>query len=82
MFLDTAEDRAERHVLLSMEDCEKLLDDFLKFNGRDVLPHKGERSHEQAKKKAREEFAKFQKIQDVTYQNDFEKRMKVLENGE
>lgn len=82
MFLDTAEDRAERHVLLSMEDCERLLDDFLKFNGRDVLPHKGERSHEQAKKKAREEFVKFQKIQDATYQNDFEKRMRNLDSGE
>lgn len=81
MFLDTAEDRAERHVLLSMEDCERLLDDFLKFNGRDVLPHKGERSHKQAEKKAREEFAKFQKIQDATYQNDFEKRMKSLDGG-
>lgn len=82
MFLDTAEDRAERHVLLSMEDCEKLLDDFLKFNGRDVLPHKGERSHEQAKKKARDEFAKFQKIQDAAYENDFEKQVKRLESSE
>lgn len=32
-----AEDRAERHVLTSMEDCDRLLDDFLCFNGRQVL---------------------------------------------
>ena len=28
---------AERHVLTSMEDCDRLLDDFLCFNGRQVL---------------------------------------------
>lgn len=32
-----AEDRAGRHVLTSMEDCDRLLDDFLRFNGRQVL---------------------------------------------
>ena len=37
MFLDAAEDRAERHQLTSMEDCVRLLDGFLAFNGRDVL---------------------------------------------
>ena len=29
MFLDTAEDRAERKLLTSMADCEALLDNFL-----------------------------------------------------
>lgn len=43
-----------------------------------MLPHKGERSHEQAKRKAREEFAKFQRIQDATYENDFEKQIKAF----
>lgn len=80
MFLDVVEDRAERHVLTSMKDCAELVDSFLQFNGREVLKGKGERSHKQAEKKAREEFAKFQKIQDATYENDFEKQMKRLEN--
>ena len=76
MFLDVAEDRAERHVLLSMEDCKKLLDDFLQFNGRGILPDKGSRNRRQAEAKAKAEFAEFQKIQDRTYENDFERMAK------
>ncbi len=81
MFLDVVEDRAERHVLTSMKDCADLVDNFLQFNGREILIGKGERSHKQAEKKAREEFAKFQRIQDATYENDFERHVKKLENG-
>lgn len=76
MFLDVAEDRAERHVLLSMEDCRNLLDDFLQFNGRGILPDKGSRNRRQAEAKAKAEFAEFQKIQDRTYENDFERMAK------
>jgi len=78
MFLDVVEDRAERHVLTSMKECSDLVDSFLQFTGREVLKGKGERSHKQAEKKAREEFARFQKIQDATYENDFERHMKRL----
>ena len=67
---------SERRVLLSMEDCDKLLDSFLQFNGRGVLPNKGSRNRRQAEAKARAEFAEFQKVQDATYENDFEKMAK------
>ena len=50
MFLDAAEDRAERHQLTSMEDCVNLLDGFLTFNGRDVLKGLGDRRKETADK--------------------------------
>lgn len=76
MFLDTAEDRAERHLLTSMEDCEELLDRFLTFSGRDVLKGLGNRNKKTADKLARERFAEFQRIQDATYENDFEKMAK------
>lgn len=75
MFLDDAELRARDHVLTSMQDCAEALDDFLKYNRRNVLGTKGARSQKQAKAKAIEEFAKFQKIQDASYKNDFEKRL-------
>lgn len=75
MFLDDAELRARDHVLQSMEDCAQALDGFLQYNRRSVLEHKGIRSAAQAKKKASAEFAKFQKIQDATYKNDFEKHL-------
>lgn len=73
MFLDTAEDRAERKLLTSMADCEALLDNFLTFTGREVLKSLGNRNKKTADKIARERFAEFQRIQDATYENDFEK---------
>lgn len=79
MFLDTAEDRAERHVLTSMADCDKLLNGFLAFNGREVLKGLGTRTKSTADKIARERFAEFQRIQDAEWQNDFEKMAKGLE---
>lgn len=79
MFLDTAEDRAERHVLTSMADCDELLNGFLTFNGREVLKSLGTRTKSTADKIARERFAEFQRIQDAEWQNDFEKMAKGLE---
>lgn len=79
MFLDTAEDRAERHVLTSMADCDELLNGFLTFNGREVLKGLGTRTKSTADKIARERFAEYQRIQDAEWQNDFEKMAKGLE---
>lgn len=80
MLLDTLEDRAERHVLTSMEDCERLLDGFLTFSGREVLKGLGNRNKKTADKIAKERFHEFQKLQDKTYENDFERMAKRL-NG-
>lgn len=79
MFLDTAEDRAERHVLTSMADCDELLNGFLTFNGREVLKGLGTRTKSTADKIARERFAEFQRIQDAEWKNDFEKMARGLE---
>lgn len=78
MFLDAAEDRAERQQLTSMEDCKQLLDGFLTFNGRDVLQGLGNRNKKTADKIALERFAEYRKVQDATYENDFEKAVKRL----
>ena len=79
MFLDAAEDRAERQQLTSMEDCKQLLDGFLTFNGRDVLQGLGSRNKKTADKIALERFAEYRKVQDATYENDFEKAVKRLQ---
>lgn len=79
MFLDAAEDRAERQQLTSMEDCKKLLDGFLTFSGRDVLQGLGNRNKKTADKIALERFAEYRKVQDATYENDFEKAVKRLQ---
>ena len=73
MFLDDAELRARDHILQSMQDCADALDGFLRYNRREVLDGKGERSGKQAKTKAHEEFRKFQAIQDASFKNDFER---------
>ena len=79
MFLDAAEDRAERHQLTSMEDCKQLLDGFLAFNGREVLQGLGNRNKKTADKIALERFAEYRKVQDAAYENDFEKAVKRLQ---
>lgn len=79
MFLDAAEDRAERHQLTSMQDCVQLLDGFLKFNGREVLKGLGDRNKKTADKIALERFDEYRKHQDATYENDFEKAVKKLQ---
>lgn len=79
MFLDAAEDRAERQQLTSMEDCRQLLDGFLTFNGRGVLQGLGNRNKKTADKIALERFAEYRKVQDATYENDFEKAVKRLQ---
>lgn len=78
MFLDTAEMRAERQQLTSMEECVALLDGFLTFNGREVLKGLGDRNKKTADKIAHERFNEYRKLQDATYENDFEKAVKKL----
>ena len=79
MFLDTAEDRAERHVLTSMADCDELLNGFLTFNGREVLKGPGTRTKSTADAIARKRFAEFQRVQDAEWRNDFERMARGLE---
>ena len=80
MFLDTAEMRAERQQLTSMEECVALLDGFLTFNGREVLKGLGDRNKKTADKIAHERFDEYRKLQDATYENDFEKTVKKLKS--
>jgi len=59
MYLDYAEDQAQRQKPLYMKDWREKLDGFLKFNDRIVLAHAGKVSMEDAKKKALDEYKKF-----------------------
>ena len=79
MLLDAVELRARQGRLTSMRDCVEMLDQFIEFNGMGLLEGKGQRNMAQAKKRAREQFAEFQRIQDRTYLNDFEREMRRIE---
>lgn len=60
MFLDFAEDQARRRKQIFMANWEERLDDFLRFNDRDILPDSGKISRKQANQFADEEYALFE----------------------
>ena len=59
MWLDFAEDQASRRKQVFMQDWEQKLDDFLRFNDREVLPHAGKRTKKEADSKAQAEYELF-----------------------
>ena len=72
-FLDLAEDRAKRHIPMTMEDWAKRIDKFLDSDDRPILNDSGKMSAEQAKDYAETEFEKYRIIQDCLFQSDFDK---------
>ena len=72
MYLDYAEQQAERHIPMSMEDWAKKLDAFLQFNEYDILNNIGKVSAQIAKAFAESEFEKYRIIQDKLFQSDFD----------
>lgn len=80
MYLDYAEDQAERHIPMTMEDWKGKLDVFLQFNERDVLDNPGKASHKVAKSFALSEFEKYRITQDKLFESDFDKFMIEMEN--
>jgi hypothetical protein len=59
MFLDYAEDQARRKKQVFVRDWPEKLDEFLKFNERDVLGNAGKVSREDADEKALGEYERF-----------------------
>ena len=78
MYLDYAENQAERQKAMYMHDWIDKLDAFLKFNDYDVLTDAGKVSAEVAKVLALQEFEKFRVVQDQIFQSDFDKEMKRI----
>jgi len=81
MYLDYAEEQAERKIPMSMQDWSARLDGFLEFNGRELLIGPGKISAEQAKLHAETEFEKYRVIQDRLFMSDFDKYMLELEEN-
>lgn len=82
MYLDYAEDQAERHIPMTMEDWKKRLDVFLEFNEREVLDNPGKVSHKVAESFALSEFEKYRIVQDKLFESDFDKFMIEMKNEE
>lgn len=77
-YLDLAENRAERGILMKMEDWVTFLNNFLELSNYPILTDKGKISKEQAKLKAEQEFDKFRVLQDKNFESDFDKEVKRI----
>ena len=71
MYLDYAEDQAERHIPMTMEDWKKELDNFLTMTHKEILRGAGTVSHENALKKAHEEYDKYMKTHLTQAEKDY-----------
>ena len=81
-FLDVAEDRADRQIIMTMADWKKELERFLGYYRYDILENAGTVSAEEAKEKAYAEYDKFRLVQDREYLSDFDQEIKKWrENG-
>jgi hypothetical protein len=78
-YLDLAESRAKRKIPMTMEDWAKRLNEFLKFDDREILQNAGRISAEAAKLHTESEFEKYRIIQDCLFESDFDKSLKALE---
>ena len=82
MYLDYAEDQAERKIPMTMKDWAGKLNAFLQFNERDILDHPGKVSQAVAKAFAESEFEKYRVVQDRLFESDFDRHIKkALEGG-
>ncbi len=79
-YLDLAEDRAKRHIPMTMDDWAKRLDKFLEADDRDILQNSGKVTAQIAKSFAESEFEKYRIVQDRLFESDFDKEIKRM-NG-
>jgi hypothetical protein len=81
MYLDYAENQAERQKAMYMKDWIEKLDAFLKFNDYDILTDSGKVSVEVARTLALKEFEKYRVVQDLIFESDFDKEIKKLKDS-
>ena len=79
-YLDFAENMANRHIPLTMEDWEKRLNSFIEMFEYGLLEDAGKVTAEIAKLHAETEFEKYRIIQDRLFESDFDRF--ILESGE
>lgn len=80
-YLDLAENRAERGIVMNMKDWIVFLDKFLELSDYPILLHKGKISALEAKLKAEGEYDVFRVAQDANYISDFDREIKRLKEN-
>lgn len=79
-YLDLAENRAQRGIVMNMKDWVVFLDKFLELSDYPILLDKGKVTALEAKLKAEQEYDVFRIEQDRNYISDFDKEIKRLNN--
>lgn len=82
LFLDIAENNAERNIPMYMNDWKNEIENTLKVFHYDLLDGNDKISHKQAVQKATTEYEKYRVIQDNNYISDFDKLVKETEQLE
>ena len=77
-YLDLAENRAQRHILMKMPDWIEFLHNFLELSDYPILLDKGKVSSLEAKIKAEQEYEVYRIQQDKDYISDFDKEIKRI----
>jgi hypothetical protein len=77
-YLDLAENRAQRQILMKMTDWIEFLHNFLDLSNYPILQDKGKISALEAKIKAEQEYETYRVSQDKNYISDFDKEIKRI----
>lgn len=78
-YLDLAENRAERGIVMKMADWVTFLHSFLELSNYPILQDKGKVSALVAKLKAEGEYEVYRQRQDAEYLSDFDREIKRIE---
>ncbi len=74
-YLDLAENRAERQIVMKMKDWLQFLNSFLELSNYPILQDKGRVSALEAKLKAEQEYEAYRKRQDREFVSDFDREI-------
>ena len=78
-YLDLAENRAQRGIVMKMEDWARFLNSFLELSSYPILEDKGKVSALEARLKAEHEYEVFRVKQDADYLSDFDREIKRIQ---
>lgn len=81
MYLDYAENQAQRGIPMKMTDWVSKLDAFLQFNEYQILDNPGKVSATAAKAIAEKEYDKFRIEQDKVFESDFDQIVKKIQRS-
>jgi hypothetical protein len=77
-YVDLAENRAKRQIVMNMKDWLEFLIQFLELSNYPILADNGKISNLKAKITAETEYEKFRIIQDQNFESDFDKEIKKI----